>query len=85
MKISVTEAQAKLPELVRHAEAGDDVILTLNGHPVVRLVPVETRHAGSSRRALMQAARISGTAKISSEPSAARSQDFLYDEDGLPG
>ena len=85
MQISVTEAQAKLLELIRRAGAGDEVIFTLNGHPVVRLVPVETAHAGNSRRALLQAARTSGAAKATLGPGAARSQDFLYEDDGRPG
>ena len=38
MKISVSEAKGQLTELVRRAEAGDEVILTRHGHPAVRLV-----------------------------------------------
>ena len=40
MQVSVTEAQRQLTELVRRAEAGDEVILTRHGHPCVRLVPI---------------------------------------------
>jgi hypothetical protein len=32
----------------------------------------------------LEAARAPGTGKASAGPSAARSQDFLYNEDGLP-
>jgi len=37
------------------------------------------------RRAVMRAAQAAASAVATPGPSAARSQDFLYDEDGLPG
>jgi prevent-host-death family protein len=83
-RISVTEAKAQLTELVRRAEAGDEVILTRHGQPAVRLVPMRPRPDAASRRALLEAVRASGRARATSGPEAARSQDFLYDEDGLP-
>ena len=79
MQISVTEAKGQLTELVRRAEAGDEIILTRHGHAAVRLVPDR-----KSRRALLEAARAAGSAKANAGPSAARSQDFLYGKDGLP-
>ena len=82
MQISVTDAKAQLTELVRRAEAGDEIVLTRHGHPSVRLVPVKKRLTREDRRALIEEIRAS--AKPSPGPSAARSQDFLYDEDGLP-
>ena len=85
MKVSVTEAKGQLTELVRRAEAGDEVILTRHGHAAVRLVPIKAALDRKSRRALLEAARISGAAKAKAGPSAARSQDFLYGDDGLPG
>jgi prevent-host-death family protein len=84
MRVSVTEAKGQLTELVRRAEAGDEIILTRHGHPAVRLVPVATAPNGKSRRALLEAVRISAAEKAATGPSAARSQDFLYGEDGLP-
>jgi prevent-host-death family protein len=85
MRVSVTEAKGQLTELVRRAEAGDEVILTRHGHAAVRLVPVKTVPDRKSRRALLDAVRESGAAKATPGPSAARSQDFLYGDDGLPG
>ena len=35
MKISVTEAKGQLTELVRRAEAGEEIILTRHGQPQV--------------------------------------------------
>ena len=84
MRISVTEAKGQLTELVRRAEAGDEVILTRHGHPAVRLVPVKARAEGRSRRELLERVRASGAGKAAGGPSAAKSQDFLYDESGMP-
>lgn len=85
MRISVSEAKTQLTELVRRAEAGDEVILTWHGHAAVRLVPVKRALDRPSRRALLEAVRTSGAAKAKAGPNAARSQDFLYGDDGLPG
>ena len=84
MQISVSDAKAQLTELVRRPEAGDEVILTRHGRAAVRLVPVRTAPQGEGRRKLLEAIRAAGAAKARSGPSAARSQDFLYDGDGLP-
>lgn len=83
--VSVTDAKGQLTELVRRAEAGDEVVLTRHGHPAVRLVPVKTAPARDRRWAILAAARAAGAAKATAGPGAARSQDFLYDDDGLPG
>jgi prevent-host-death family protein len=85
MRVSVTDAKGQLTELVRRAEAGDEVVLTRHGHPAVRLVPIKAALDKRSRRTLLDAARTSGSAKARPGPNAARSQDFLYGDDGLPG
>jgi prevent-host-death family protein len=85
MRVSVTEAKGLLTELVRRAEAGDEVILTRHGQAAVRLVPIKAAPDRAARRALLEAARKSGAANAKAGPNAARSQDFLYREDGLPG
>jgi prevent-host-death family protein len=85
MRVSVTEAKAQLTELVRRAEAGEEVILTRHGQAAVRLVPLKAAADRKSRRALLEAVRTSACAKAAAGPSAARSQDFLYGDDGLPG
>jgi len=84
MRIPVSEAKGQLTELVRRAEAGDEVILTRHGLPAVRLVPIATVPDRKARRALLEAVRASGSAKANAGPDAARSQDFLYGDDGLP-
>ncbi len=83
MRIAVTEAKAQLTDLVRRAEAGDEVILTRHGHAAVRLVAIKAAPDSLSRRALLEALRAS--VSPTAGPSAARSQDFLYDDAGLPG
>jgi prevent-host-death family protein len=84
MRVSVTEAKGQLTELVRRAEAGDEIILTRHGHAAVRLVPVKAAPDRESRRALIEVVRASAALKAAEGPSAARSQDFLYGDDGLP-
>ena len=82
MQISVSDAKALLTDLVRRAEQGDEVILTRHGHPAVRIVPVQAVPDLVERRRVMD--EIYAQAVTTPGPSAARSQDFLYDEDGLP-
>lgn len=80
MQISVTDAKAQLTDLVRRAEAGDEIILTRRGAPAVRLVPVAANR--DERWALLEA--LHGSAKHSMGADAAHSADFLYDDHGLP-
>jgi prevent-host-death family protein len=84
MLISVSEAKGQLTELVRRAEAGDEVVLTRHGKAVARLVPVTVMPSAIDRRAILNKVRASGPKSATPGPGAARSQDFLYDEDGLP-
>ncbi len=85
MKISISEAKAHLADLVRRAEAGDEVVLTRHGQPVARIAPVGTRGATpEERKASLDRLRASWTGEPTPGPDAARSQDFLYDELGLP-
>lgn len=51
-----------------------------------QLMHVRTNMKNSrlDRRRILDAARESGRRKATSGPSAARSQDFLYDNSGLP-
>lgn len=84
VKISVSEAKAHLTDLVRRAEAGDEVVLTRHGHPAVRLAPIRRPGDPASRRRILEAARRQACAKAVRGPPAASSQDFLYDDSGLP-
>lgn len=82
MRISVSDAKAQLTELVRRAEAGDEIILTRHGKSAVRLVPIAPKPTAEEKKAFLDGIMASGPASMTEE--AARSQDFLYDEDGLP-
>jgi prevent-host-death family protein len=83
MRVSVSDAKRQLTELVRRAEAGDEVVLTRRGKAVARLVPVTAMPTAIDRRAILNKVRASGPKSATPGPEAARSQDFLY-EDGLP-
>ncbi len=45
MNVPISKAKARLTDLVRRAEAGDEVVLTRHGRPVVRLASVLGRPA----------------------------------------
>ncbi len=57
MEVPVSEAKAQLTELVRRAEAGDEVILTRHGQPAVRLVPLAKEPDRATRRRLLEELR----------------------------
>ena len=84
MRVSVSEAKAQLTELVRRAEAGDEVVLTRHGQPAVRLVAIRKKIDPAARRAALEKFVEDVRGKITAGPDAARSQDFLYDDRGLP-
>ncbi len=84
MEVPVSEAKGTFTQLVRCAEAGDEVVLTRHGRPVVALVPVRPRPNADVRRTLIAAVRSAAARKDVSGASAARSQDFLYGDSGLP-
>ena len=84
MRVSLTAAKAQLTELVRMAESGDEVILTRHGQPVVSLNPIKTLPDKAKRRAILEKLARAGAEKALPGEDAARSQDFLYDENGLP-
>jgi len=84
MNITVSDAKGLLTGLVRRAEHGEDVVLTRHGRPVARLVAIMARPNKADRRAVLNAVRAEGREKALAGPEAGRSQDFLYDENGLP-
>lgn len=83
MRISVSEAKGQLTELVRMAEAGEEVILTRHGQPVAQVTPVRALPDKARRREILEKLAQAGAKALPGE-CAARSQDFLYDEYGLP-
>jgi len=84
MNIPVSDAKGLLTDLVRRAEHGEDIVLTRHGRAVARLVAIVRRPSQADRRAILNTVRAEGREKATAGPSADRSQDFLYDENGLP-
>ncbi len=84
MDVPVTEAKAQLTDLVRRAEAGETVVLTRHGVPVVQLTPVVQTATAAQRRHVLSAGRRAAKGQATAGPAAADSQDFLYDSTGLP-
>jgi len=87
MLVSMNElggATDRFAALVKQAQAGDEVIFTQQGQQIARLVPVTNAANVSHRRALMERVRARAATKLRPGPDAAHSQDFLYDDDGLP-
>ncbi len=76
MQISVSHAKAQLTELMRLAEAGEKIVLTRHGQPVVRLVPLVAARNRKARLAVLEALRQAAR----TEPSS----DFLFGAEGPP-
>lgn len=89
MDIAIDQADVDISDLVRHAEAGETVTFTRNGTPVATLtrldpVPQWSQLTPAQRRARLDALLATFPLPPDDGVSAARSQDFLYDENGLP-
>ncbi|HEY1710552.1 MAG TPA: type II toxin-antitoxin system prevent-host-death family antitoxin, partial [Rhizomicrobium sp.] len=84
MRVTVTEAKGQLTELVRRAERGEEIVLTRHGQAAVKLVPLVAKPTRAEKAAIIDDIRKRAAKKAKPGPSAARSQDFLYDEYGLP-
>lgn len=92
MRISLTDAKAQLAELVRRAEAGEEVELTRHGQTVATInaarrepTDAEWERIRKERRRIIEEVQAMARGKITPGPDAARSADFLYDpETGLP-
>jgi len=82
MQIAVSDAKALLLDLVRRAEAGEEIVLTRHGAPVARITTVTSTAA--ERRAAIDEARKAAAVALPGPP-AERAADFLFDENGMPG
>lgn len=89
MEIAVADAKPIFSELLRRANAGEEVVVTRHGRPYARIAPIE-RPRGlppgqrlAAIKAIMDESRRLGFAQLGID--AVTSQDFLYDpETGLP-
>jgi prevent-host-death family protein len=84
MEMAVSDAKAVLTDLIRRAEAGEEVVLTRHGRPVAHIVAIRARPDLGGRRAALLALMEEKLDRVPEGPDAARSQDHLYDEHGLP-
>ncbi|MBX3530033.1 MAG: type II toxin-antitoxin system prevent-host-death family antitoxin [Rhizobiaceae bacterium] len=84
MEISVSDAKAQLTDLVRRAESGEEVVLTRHGQPAAKIVSVKPKPTAAEKHALITRIMEEGSKKALPGPCAARSQDYLYGDDGLP-
>ena len=87
MNVPLVEAQARLPELMEQAMSGETVLVDLEDGRTVRLTAVQRLPPAEveRRRRLLEEIAASGARNAIPGPCAARSQDFLYDEEtGLP-
>jgi antitoxin (DNA-binding transcriptional repressor) of toxin-antitoxin stability system len=82
MRVAVSAAKARLTELARRAEGGDDITPTRRVEVVARIIPVVRAPAQAARFATIDHAV--AMSKATPGPSAAQSQNFLYSEDGPP-
>ena len=85
MRLTVTQARARLSDLVKQAEAGEDIILTLHGKEVARITRMDVRPSAGARRKVIETVRRQAAHKPMGGPVAARSQDFLYELDSHTG
>ncbi|MBM7048654.1 MULTISPECIES: type II toxin-antitoxin system Phd/YefM family antitoxin [Rhizobium] len=85
MRISLDDAEGQLKELVRLAKQGEEVVLTQDGLPAARIQPVKKPMTSAEKENLIKRLQEEIRKKnLPPGPDAAGSQDFLYDEHGLP-
>ena len=86
MKIAISKAKAKLSALVNAALAGEEVVLTKHGRPVVEIRPLLAGKKSPAEKlsAIRRIAARSRTKRLGGV-SVAEADNFLYDDDtGLP-
>lgn len=97
MDISAADAAPRLRDLVRRAQAGEEVVLTEPGGPDVKLVvvnaprraPPPLDHPWAKMSLEERLDFLDGIQEVARRsrtpgPSAERAADFLYGDDGMP-
>lgn len=85
MNIALTDAENRFAEIIRRAQAGEEIVVTQPGMPDVRLTVSERQKQDRDEmRAAIRRVREKARDLPDDGISAARSQDFLYGWDGLP-
>lgn len=84
MKIAIHEAKAKLSALIKAALAGEQVVLTEHGQPVAEIKPFSAKKTPAEKLAIIEKIVRKARRKATKGVSAAKADNFLYDDDGLP-
>ena len=82
MDVPVKDAEGRLNELLDRAAAGEDIVLTRDGKPPVRLVTSSVVPLPRFRPEVVDEITRRAASEALPGPDAAHSQDFLYDEFG---
>jgi prevent-host-death family protein len=75
MRISVTEAKGQLTELVRRAEAGEEVVLTRHGRDAIRFAPIKPVQSLDERRRLLDSVQAAAAVTSASARSVSRAYE----------
>jgi len=85
MRISVADAEGQLSELIRLANQGEEIVLMEDGRTVAQLQPLKNPLSPEEKSRIMTELQEQVRLKnLPPAPEAARSQDFLYDDFGMP-
>lgn len=83
--VSVSEAKSRFTELLRLVEAGEEVVVTRHGKEIAQIGPRRVKPDPARKLAAIRKAQDLARRKLEPGLDAARSADFLYGDDGLPG
>jgi antitoxin (DNA-binding transcriptional repressor) of toxin-antitoxin stability system len=80
MEVSVGDALVRWQELIQRVEAGEEIILTRQGHAVVRMLPVQPSAVFDPKRRadFLRALSRKASAKAAPGAPAAQADQFLY-------
>jgi prevent-host-death family protein len=84
MNVSISEAKGQLTELVRRAEAGEEIVVTRHGRPAARIVPAYGADRPRFRGEVIDEITRRALAKFPAREKPSADHDDLYDESGLP-
>lgn len=84
MEISIRDAKAKLTNLIKRAESGEEVVVTRHGKPVATINPVKSVPTANQRRAILRQFLGRAVGRVAPGTTSQTAQDDLYDDVGLP-
>lgn len=78
MQLVIADAKTRLANLIRRAEAGEEIVLTRRQQAVSCLVAVKPRPSPERQSDIIAEVRARAAAKVSAGTGSAHAQDFLY-------